>query len=114
MLAKLHLRSSLLMVLLSSAACAQVLDNSPHTIQFISVDKDVRLEVLDWGGSGLPPVLLAGLGNNAHIFDSFAPKLTHRTTSTALPVVDLAPLPLLLPDIPQTGLETTFSRCSMH
>ena len=39
------------------------------------MDKDVRLEVLDWGGSGRPIVLLAGGGNTAHIFDDFAPKL---------------------------------------
>jgi pimeloyl-ACP methyl ester carboxylesterase len=32
------------------------------------------LEVLDWGGSGRPVVLLAGT-NTAHIFDDFAPKL---------------------------------------
>jgi pimeloyl-ACP methyl ester carboxylesterase len=32
--------------------------------------------VLDWGGSGRPLVLLAGLGNTAHIFDDFAPTLT--------------------------------------
>jgi len=36
----------------------------------------VRLEVLDWGGSGRPVVLLAGSGNTAHVFDDFAPKLT--------------------------------------
>jgi pimeloyl-ACP methyl ester carboxylesterase len=36
----------------------------------------VKLEVLDWGGSGRPLVLLTGLGNNAHIYDKFAPKLT--------------------------------------
>lgn len=41
----------------------------------IPVDKDVRLEVLDWGGNGRPVVLLAGLGNTAHVFDDFAPKL---------------------------------------
>ncbi|QNI38359.1 alpha/beta hydrolase [Edaphobacter sp. 4G125] len=40
------------------------------------VDKDVKLEVLDWGGTGRPLVLLTGLGNNAHVFDKFAPKLT--------------------------------------
>jgi pimeloyl-ACP methyl ester carboxylesterase len=40
------------------------------------VDKNVRLEVLDWGGSGRPVVLLAGGGNTAHVFDEFAPKLT--------------------------------------
>jgi pimeloyl-ACP methyl ester carboxylesterase len=34
------------------------------------------LEVLDWGGSGRPLVLLAGGGDTAHVFDDFAPKLT--------------------------------------
>jgi pimeloyl-ACP methyl ester carboxylesterase len=40
------------------------------------VDKGVKLEVLDWGGSGRPLFLLAGLGNTAHVFDSIAPKFT--------------------------------------
>ena len=52
------------------------LDDPRHTTQFITVDKDVKLEVLDWGGSGRQLVLLTGLGNSAHIFDQFAPKLT--------------------------------------
>lgn len=51
-------------------------DSSPHTIQFVAVDKDVKLEVLDWGGTGRPLVFLAGLGNTAHIFDGFATKFT--------------------------------------
>src|ERR1700736_4558912 len=51
-------------------------DPSPHTLRFVAVDKDVRLEVLDWGGSGRPVILLAGGGNTAHVFDEFAPKLT--------------------------------------
>jgi len=51
-------------------------DPSPHITRFVSVDKDVRLEVLDWGGSGGPLVLLAGGGDTAHVFDDFAPKLT--------------------------------------
>ncbi len=51
-------------------------DQSPHTVQFVSVDKNVRLEVLDWGGSGRPVVLLAGGGNTAHVYDELAPKLT--------------------------------------
>ena len=50
-------------------------DPSPHTSQRITVEKDVQLEVLDWGGSGQPLVFLAGLGNTAHVFDKFAPKL---------------------------------------
>ena len=49
---------------------------TPHTIQFIEVAKDVKLEVLDWGGTGRPLVLLTGLGNNAHVFDKFVTKLT--------------------------------------
>lgn len=51
-------------------------DPSPHTVQFVTVDKDVRLEVLDWGGTGRPMVFLSGLGNTAHVFDDFAPKFT--------------------------------------
>jgi pimeloyl-ACP methyl ester carboxylesterase len=39
------------------------------------VEKDVQLEVLDWGGSGRPLVLLAGQGLTAHAFDDFALKL---------------------------------------
>jgi non-heme chloroperoxidase len=40
------------------------------------VDDGVRLEELDWGGTGRPLVLLAGLGITAHVFDGFAEKLT--------------------------------------
>jgi non-heme chloroperoxidase len=50
-------------------------DPSPHQVRFVTVDKDVQLEVLDWGGSGRPIVLLAGSGNSAHVFDEFALKL---------------------------------------
>lgn len=51
-------------------------DPSPHKVHFVKVEPQVRLEVLDWGGSGRPLVLLAGGGNTAHVFDEFAPKLT--------------------------------------
>ena len=55
-------------------------DPAAHTIQPVTVDKNVKLEVLDWGGSGRPMVFLAGLGNTAHVFDKFAPKFmaSHR------------------------------------
>lgn len=53
-------------------------DPSPHTEQSIRVDSGVDLEVLDWGGSGRPIVLLSGLGNTAHVFDRFAPELAAR------------------------------------
>jgi hypothetical protein len=43
--------------------------------QFVTVAPDVKLEVLDWGGSGRNLVLLAGGGNTAHVYASLAPKL---------------------------------------
>jgi pimeloyl-ACP methyl ester carboxylesterase len=51
-------------------------DPSPHRVRFVAVDRDVQLEVLDWGGAGRPVVLLAGGGFTAHVYDEFAPKLT--------------------------------------
>jgi non-heme chloroperoxidase len=51
-------------------------DTSPHKVQFVTVEPDVNLEVLDWGGTGRPLVFLAGLGLDAHEFDTFAPKFT--------------------------------------
>src|SRR5689334_3898141 len=50
-------------------------DSSPHTAQMISVEQGVSLEVLDWGGTGRPLVLLTDLTDNAHIFDVYARKL---------------------------------------
>jgi non-heme chloroperoxidase len=44
-------------------------------IEYVAVDKDVTLEVIDWGGVGRPLILLTGLGNTARIFDSLATKL---------------------------------------
>lgn len=46
-------------------------------VQMVEVEPGVKLEVLDWGGSGPPLVLLAGY-NTAHVYDDFAPKLTDR------------------------------------
>jgi hypothetical protein len=50
-------------------------DASPHTVRFVTVEENVRLEVLDWGGVGRSVLLLAGGGNTAHVFDELAPKL---------------------------------------
>jgi non-heme chloroperoxidase len=51
-------------------------DPSSHVTRFVTVSENVRLEVLDWGGSARPLVLLAGGGDTAHVFDDFASKLT--------------------------------------
>lgn len=59
-------------------------DRTSHTaassprVEFVPVEKGIKLEVLDWGGTGRPIVLLAGLGGTAHSFDNFARKLTPR------------------------------------
>jgi pimeloyl-ACP methyl ester carboxylesterase len=57
-----------------STAWSLPTDPSSHTVQFVTVEPGIKLEVLDWGGTGRPLVFLAGLGNTAHVFDTFAPK----------------------------------------
>lgn len=49
-------------------------DVSPHRVQFVSVAPGVRLETLDWGGTGPLLVFLSGLDDVAHGFDDFAPQ----------------------------------------
>jgi len=54
--------------------------NEP-AVRFVSVEPGVKLEVLDWGGpkdgsNSRALVLLAGLGDTAHVYDQFAPRLT--------------------------------------
>jgi non-heme chloroperoxidase len=39
----------------------------------VAVDVNVKLEVLDFGGSGHPIIFLAGMGLDGHEFDDFAP-----------------------------------------
>jgi non-heme chloroperoxidase len=60
----------------SAQASAPWHDPSRHQVQFVTVEEGVKLEVLDWGGTGRPVVLLAGLGFTAHVLDGFAEKLT--------------------------------------
>jgi pimeloyl-ACP methyl ester carboxylesterase len=47
-------------------------------VKLVTVDTDVQLEVLDWGGSGSALLLLAGGGDTAHVFDDLAPTLAAR------------------------------------
>src|SRR5262245_48182407 len=50
-------------------------DPSPHQVQFVVVDSSIRLEVLDWGGTGRP-IVFVGCYLTAHVYDEIAPKLT--------------------------------------
>ena len=51
-------------------------DHTPHKVRFVKVAPGVQLEVLDFGGSGDPMVLLTGIGDNAHVYDEFAFQFT--------------------------------------
>jgi pimeloyl-ACP methyl ester carboxylesterase len=50
-------------------------DPAPHTVRFVDVAANVKLEVLDWGGTGRDVVLLTGSGHTAHVYDEFVVKL---------------------------------------
>jgi non-heme chloroperoxidase len=72
------LRLLALAFIVETTGVAQTLawqDPSTHQVEFVNVDQDTRLEVLNWGGTGRPIVLLGGY-TTAHIFDEIAPKLT--------------------------------------
>jgi pimeloyl-ACP methyl ester carboxylesterase len=62
----------------ATARPAEWTDPSPHSVSFVGIEQGVALEVLDWGGQGVPMILLAGLGNTAHVFDQFALHFTDR------------------------------------
>ena len=62
-------------VLAFALALTPALGAQTPRASFVAVEKDVALEVLDWGGSGVPVVLLAGRGQTAHSFETFAPSL---------------------------------------
>lgn len=73
-----------MMRLLSSLFCSAIMvcflnagcDSLAYSTQFIEIDKDVKLEVLDWGGTGRPIVLLTGGNTTAIVYYYFAQKLT--------------------------------------
>ena len=60
----------------ATSTAATWTDSSRHQVSFVETAPGVRLEVLDWGGSGPPLIFIPGLGNTAHAFDSFAPRFT--------------------------------------
>jgi hypothetical protein len=65
-----------LVTLVAVLQASSWVDPARHQVQIVNVADGVQLEVLDFGGSGRPIVLLAGFGNTAHVYDELAPKLT--------------------------------------
>lgn len=61
----------------AAAQPAAAPDPSPHQVRQVTVDRSVRLEVLDWGGTGRP-LLFVGCYLSAHVYDDIAPKLRDR------------------------------------
>jgi non-heme chloroperoxidase len=53
-------------------------DSTKHRSGYVTVQRGVRIHYLDFGGSGPPLLLLAGIGNTAHAYDDFASGLTDR------------------------------------
>src|SRR5258706_4466674 len=43
-------------------------DKSPHKSSFVTAN-GIKMNYLDWGGTGDVVILLAGFGNDAHVFD---------------------------------------------
>ena len=72
----------LLPVCAALAACASGrgpssrLPPSVPSARMTRIAPDVTLEVLDWGGRGVPLVFLAAPGNTAHVFDDLAAQFT--------------------------------------
>ncbi len=88
-------------------------DPSKHAVQFVTVEKGIRLEVLDWGGTGRPVVMLAGPGT-LHIFSTISRKncpafavmsSASRDAGLALPLI---PIRVMI----SSGWLTTYSRSS--
>jgi pimeloyl-ACP methyl ester carboxylesterase len=52
-------------------------DKSPHKSAFVTAN-GIRMNYLDWGGTGDVVILLSGFGNDAHIFDEIAPSFTDK------------------------------------
>ncbi|HEX6396522.1 MAG TPA: alpha/beta fold hydrolase, partial [Steroidobacteraceae bacterium] len=59
-------------------------DAAPHEPSSIKVEEGVQLEVLDFGGTGAPLLLLPGLGASAHSYDELAPLLARQHRVVAL------------------------------
>jgi len=58
-------------------------DKSPHKSEFVTAN-GIKMHYLDWGGTGDVVIMLAGLGNDAHVFDEIAPSFIDKFHVIAL------------------------------
>jgi hypothetical protein len=80
----------------SGLLAQEPIDSTPHAVQFVTVEPEVRLEVLDWGGAGTPLIVLAGSGAPRTVSTALLPSSQKGITSMALRAEDLAH-PAILP-----------------
>ena len=73
-------------------------DPTRHQQHFVTVAPGVRVEVLDWGGSGPALLLIPGYGFSAHVYDDFAQRLKGRYHVLGMTVRGWSPS-----DAPGTG-----------
>ena len=59
------------------------MDKSAHKSGFVSVN-GINLHYLDWDGRGEVLLFLAGMGDNTHVFDHFAPRFADKFHVMAL------------------------------
>src|SRR2546423_11202786 len=76
--AKMIMRNAMLAVVLLGFMTPAASPETTPSIQFVTVDQGVRVEVVDWGGRGTTLLFLSGMGNTAHVFDTFAPQFTNK------------------------------------
>lgn len=66
---------ALLLPVFANAKLPAWSDRAAHREGFVQTN-GVRLEYLDWGGTGPALIFIHGLGDNPHIFDDLAPAFT--------------------------------------
>jgi pimeloyl-ACP methyl ester carboxylesterase len=66
-----------------NASSAAPSDVSAHKSSFITAN-GIKQHYLDWGGTGDVIIMLAGLGNDAHVFDEIAPSFVDKFHVMAL------------------------------
>ena len=76
-------------------------DKSPHKSAFVTAN-GIKMNYLDWGGTGEVIIMLTGFGNDAHIFDEIAPSFSDK-----FHVIGLTRRGFGETDRPTSGYDTT-------